>query len=364
MPRLRWLLGAALYPGLAFAVPAAARAGEPPNFEQDVRPILKAHCFHCHGENAKPKGRLDLRLVRTMKKGGVSGAAVVPGEREESLLWIRVDEDEMPPVEKKLSRREKEVLAAWIDQGARTARPEPLSADALTEPTEEEKSFWSFQPIRRPEVPRVGAAGRVGNPIDAFLLRRLETVGLAFSPEADRRTLIRRLMFDLTGLPPTPREVDAFTADPAPDAYEKLVDRLLASPRYGERWARHWMDIAGYADSDGYTARDDVRPYAYKYRDYLVRSINADRPWDRLIREQLAGDEMVKPPYENLSPADVDRLVATGFLRTAPDGTADRSGRPDYCAERRDRRNGQDRFDDVAWTDGRLRPVPRPSSNT
>jgi mono/diheme cytochrome c family protein len=328
MPHPRRFPRAALLAGLVLAAPTTARAEGPPSFERDVRPILKAHCFHCHGENAKPKAGLDLRLVRTMKKGGVSGAAVVPGEREESLLWIKVDEGEMPPVDKKLSAREKEVLAAWIDQGAPTARPEPASADALAGPTEEEKSFWSFRPIRRPEVPRMKATGRAGNPIDAFLLSRLEAVGLGFSPEADRPTLIRRLAFDLTGLPPTPEEVDAFEADPAPDAYERLVDRLLASPRYGERWARHWMDVAGYADSDGYTARDDVRPFAYKYRDYLVRSINADRPWDVLIREQLAGDEMVKPPYSNLSPADVDRLTATGFLRTAPDGTADRSVDP------------------------------------
>jgi hypothetical protein len=313
---------------MLLAASAAARAEGPPSFERNVRPILKAHCFHCHGENAKPKARLDLRLVRTMKQGGVSGAAVVPGEREESLLWIKVDEGEMPPVDKKLSAREKEVLAAWIDRGAPTARPEPASADALAGPTEEEKSFWSFQPIRCPEVPRVRAPGRVANPIDAFLLQRLEAVGLGLSPEADRRTLIRRLAFDLTGLPPTPAEVDTFEADPSSDAYERLVDRLLVSPRYGERWARHWMDVAGYADSDGYSAQDKVRPFAYKYRDYLVRSLNADRPWDVLIREQLAGDEMVKPPYANLSPADVDRLAATGFLRTAPDGTGDRAADP------------------------------------
>src|SRR5262249_52947389 len=183
-------------------------------------------------------------------------------------------------------------------------------------------AFWSFRPIRRPEVPRVKASGRFVNPIDAFLLDRLERAGLGFSPGADRRTLIRRLAFDHTGLPPAPAEGDAFAADPAPDAYERLVDRLLADPRYGERWARHWMDVAGYADSDGYAARDDVRPYAHKYRDYLVRSLNADRPWDVLICEQLAGDEMVRPPHTNLSPADVNRLAATWFLHTVPVGTA------------------------------------------
>jgi hypothetical protein len=230
----------------------------------------------------------------------------------------------MPPGEKKLSPAEKATIAAWIDQGAATARPEPASAVA-TGPTEEEKSFWSFQPIRRPDPPPVQGRDRVRTPVDAFLLQRLEASGLGFSPEADRTELIRRLTFDLTGLPPTPEEVDAFVSDPAPGAYERLVERLLASPHYGERWARHWMDVAGYADSDGYTAKDAVRPFAYKYRDYLVRALNADRPWDELIREQLAGDEMVRPPYTDLGPADVDRLAATGFLRTAPDGTGDPS---------------------------------------
>ena len=320
-PRAALLVGLVL----AMAPITPTRAESPPTFERDVRPILKAHCFHCHGEKPRPKARLDLRLVRTMKQGGDSGPAVVPGEREESLLWTMVDEGEMPPIDKKLSPREKQILAAWIDRGAHTARPEPASADALKSPTEEEKSFWSFRPVRRPEVPRVKDAGRVVNPIDAFLLDRLQQDGLSFSPEADRRTLIRRLAFDLIGLPPSPEEIDAFVADRAPDAYERLVDRLLADPRYGERWGRHWMDVAGYADSDGYTARDAVRPFAYKYRDYLVHSLNIDRPWDELIREQLAGDEMVRPPYANLSPTDVERLAATGFLRTAPDGTADGS---------------------------------------
>ncbi|MEO6811614.1 MAG: DUF1549 and DUF1553 domain-containing protein, partial [Isosphaeraceae bacterium] len=156
----------------------------------------------------------------------------------------------------------------------------------------------------------------------AFLLAKLESEGLTFSPEADRPTLIRRASFDLRGLPPTPEEVDAFVLDESPDAYERLIDRLLASPEYGERWARHWMDVAGYADSDGDMPKDVVRPYAYKYRDYLIRSLDADRPWDELIREQLAGDELLKPPYQDLSPEDQDKLIATGFLRMAADGSA------------------------------------------
>lgn len=324
LPRLSWLLL------VLFAVSPALRAAESQpqrrlTYEQDIRPILKAQCFHCHGEEEKPKGKLDLRLVRLMLKGGDSGEAIVPKNHEESLLWQRVEDDEMPPIDKKLSAPEKALIAKWIDQGAITARPEPATLAPGLEPTDEEKSFWSFQPIRRPEPPRVKHQNRVRTPIDAFLLAPLETKSLGFAPEADKRTLIRRVSFTLTGLPPTPADVDRFLADEAPDAYERLVDRLLASPRYGERWARHWLDIAGYADSDGYTPKDPERKYAYKYRDYLIRSLNNDRPWDELIREQLAGDEMLTPPFRDLAPEDVDKLVATGFLRMAPDGTSDPS---------------------------------------
>jgi hypothetical protein len=323
------------------ATPAAAAPPEPERrltFEADVRPVLKAHCFHCHGESEKLKGGLDLRLARLMLKGGESGEAVVPGDHENSFLYERLDAGEMPPGEKKLSPAEKRLIADWIDQGAAASRPEPESLAPGPVFTEEEKSFWAFRPVARPEVPGVRDAARVRTPVDAFLLARLEKEGLGFAPEADRRVLIRRLTFDLLGLPPTPEEVDAFLADDRPDAYERLVDRLLASPRYGERWARHWMDVAGYADSDGYSAKDAERKFAYKYRDYLIRALNADRPWDELVREQLAGDETLRPPYENLTPDEQDRLAATGFLRMAPDGTADRdvdqeTARNDVVAE-------------------------------
>ncbi|MBX6311890.1 MAG: PSD1 domain-containing protein [Isosphaeraceae bacterium] len=325
-PFVRACLGLAavvLWSARVVAGTAPAAPDGPLTFEQHVRPILKAHCFHCHGEQEKPKGKLDLRLVRLMIKGGRSGEAIVPGDHEQSYLWMRLDADEMPPGDKKLSTAEKSLIAAWIDQGARTIRPEPEALAPGPVFSEEERSFWSFQPVRRPEVPRVRHADLVRTPIDAFLLERLEAKGLRFAPEADRRTLIRRATFDLLGLPPTPEEVTAFLNDEAPDAYERLLDRLLASPHYGERWARHWLDVAGYADSDGYSAKDPERKYAYKYRDYLIRALNADRPWDALIREQLAGDEMLRPPYQNLSPEEQDRLIATGFLRMAPDGTGD-----------------------------------------
>ena len=318
---------AAAAPGAPAADPTGSR---PLTFEADVRPILKEHCFHCHGESDRPRSGLDLRLVKAMVAGGLTGEAIVPGDREGSFLWARIEADEMPPGEAKLSPEQKAIIGDWLDQGASTARPEP---EEIPPPgsmilTEDDTSFWSFQPIRRPEVPGVGREGLVRTPIDAFLLQRLETEGLSFGPEADRETLIRRASFDLLGLPPTPEEVSAFLADESPDAHERMVDRLLDSPRYGERWARHWMDVAGYADSEGYTLDDPERKWAYRYRDYLIRSLNADRPWDELIVEQLAGDELVGPPYEDLGPEEVDRLVATGFLRMAPDGSADREVDP------------------------------------
>ncbi|HEV3007356.1 MAG TPA: DUF1549 domain-containing protein [Pirellulales bacterium] len=303
-------------------VPSEATAGEAapsPSFEQQVRPIFKAHCFACHGEGVELNGALDLRLRRLIAQGGDSGPAVIAGDAQGSLLLARVRAGEMPPGDKKLSPEEIETIAGWIAAGANTSRPEPESPAA--EITPEEQSFWSFQPIARPWVPQPRGTDRVRTPIDAFLLARLEENGLTFSPEADRPTLLRRVFFDLLGLPPTPRDVAAFMADESPDAFERLVDGLLESPAYGERWARHWLDVAGYADSDGYTAEDPQRPYAYKYRDYVIRSFNADKPFDQFVQEQLAGDEMLKPPYQDLSPPDVDRLIATGFLRMGPDGT-------------------------------------------
>ncbi len=320
---------------LAIAVllcPTLLRAGEiltngtaesAPTFEADVRPILKAHCWQCHGEEEELEGSLDARLARFLLAGGDSGPAVVPGKHAESRIYERISTGEMPPGEKKLSPDAIQTIARWIDAGGLTARPEPETLAAGDIFTEEDRAHWSFQPIRRPAVPRVAHADAVTTPIDAFLLERLEAQSQSFGPAADRATLIRRLSFDLTGLPPAPEAVERFINDPASDAYERLVDDLLASPAYGERWGRHWLDVAGYADSDGYSAKDVERPWAYKYRDYIIRSFNRDKPWDEFLVEQLAGDELVAPPYANLSPRDADRLIATGFLRMAPDGTTD-----------------------------------------
>lgn len=311
-----WFLWSA--PGIA----AEKNSNDKLVFETHVRPILKANCFECHGEGKKLKGSLDLRLKHFLVKGGKSGTALMPGNPGGSPLLQRVRSKEMPPGKKKLTREEMAVLERWIQEGAPTTRPEPKELPLGFSISAEEASHWAFQAIRRLDPAEVKRSHQVRNPIDQFLLAKLEEKGLSFAAEADRITLIRRATFDLLGLPPTPAEVNAFVKDNAPDAYEKLLDRLLASPHHGERWGRHWLDVAGYADSEGYTGADPIRKTAYRYRDYVIRSINADKPWDQFLHEQLAGDEMIRPPYEKLPPAELDKLIATGFLRMAPDGTA------------------------------------------
>ncbi len=315
---------------LVVLAPAVANAGSPRTFESDVRPIFKTHCFQCHGEESKIEGNLDVRLVRLLVSGGDSGPAFVSGKSGVSFLIGRLESGEMPPGEKKISAEELRIIREWIDQGARTARPEPASVDQLIF-TDEERNFWSFQPVVTPPVPAVKSTNRMLTPVDAFVLERLERDGFSFSPDSDKRTLIRRAYFDLLGLPPSPEDVDAFLVDKRPDAWSRLLDRLLESNHYGERWARHWLDISGYADSDGYSEKDRVRESAWKYRDYVIRSLNADKPFDQFLTEQLAGDELVPRPYRNLSDADKDRLIATGFLRNGPDGTADRAVNQDIA---------------------------------
>lgn len=313
---------------------ARVEAAQPLTFEEHVRPILKANCFHCHGEEDEKEGGLDLRLVRLIAKGGDSGAGIIAGDAAKSLLVTRMMAGEMPPEGKgkPIDDKDLAIIRSWIEQGAKTARPEP---EALAAVSEDEKAFWSFQALKKQALPSLGKPASLNqNPIDVFLLAELQKHNLSLSPAADRRTLLRRAVFDLHGLPPTPEEIDAFLADDAPDAFERLVDRLLASPRYGERWGRHWLDVAGYADSDGYTEKDPERKYAYKYRDYVIRALNADKPWDEFLVEQLAGDELLTPPLKDLSPEQADRLAATGFLRMAPDGTAD--GSVDQAAARND----------------------------
>lgn len=293
-------------------------------FEKDIRPILRAHCLDCHGGVEGAKGKLDLRLVRTITAGGKNGAAIKPGHADESLLVTRIEDGEMPPKGQGFTPEELAKLKAWINAGSKTARPEPAveSLGKTLGLTPEERSYWAFQPIQQPAIAAAKADERARTDIDRLLLAQLRPLGLKFQPDADKTTLIRRVYIDLTGLPPTPEEVARFLADNRQDAYEKLVDSLLASPRYGERWARHWMDTAGYADSDGGSSADTDRPNAWRYRDWLIRAFNDDKPLDRFLLEQMAGDELVPRPWNNLTAAQADLLTATGFLRMPADATA------------------------------------------
>ena len=301
----------------------ATFSNEEITYEKNVRPILKTHCFHCHGEGGELQGGLDVRLKRLIAKGGDSGEAFVAGKPEESLLLQRLHEGDMPPEEVALRPTADEIatINRWIAGGAIASREEPEDLNPDNYVTEEERAFWSFQPVERRQPPGVTTNERVRTPIDQFVIAKLEANNLSLSPDADTRALVRRVYFDLLGLPPEPAEVAAFVNDSSPHAYEQMLDRVLSSPRYGERWARHWLDVAGYADSEGYTEDDPVRPDVYKYRDYVIRAFNDDKPFDQFVIEQLAGDELLTPPFENLTPEQAEKLIATGFLRMAPDGT-------------------------------------------
>jgi mono/diheme cytochrome c family protein len=272
------------------------------DFAQQVRPILEKHCYACHGPE-KRKGGLRLDLRDAALAGGDSGPILVPGHPAESLLIEKVTAadpaEAMPPEGDRLTDDEIGRLRSWIDAGA--VWPIEEDSTGTSQP-----SHWSFVAPRRPELPPVRGADWVRNPVDRFVLARLERENVQPSPEADRRTLIRRLSLDLLGLLPAPEDVDAFVHDSSPVAYEKLVDRLLASPHFGERWGRHWLDLARYADSDGYE-KDSPRPFAYRYRDWLIDAINRDMPFDRFTIEQLAGDL--------LPGATIDQRIATGFHR-------------------------------------------------
>ena len=309
-------------------VPVSGHAGEPDAntqaarehfFEQKVRPLLAENCYSCH-DDKKQKGGLRLDSLEAILKGGDSGPAVVAGKPEESLIVeaINYEGPEMPP-NSKLEPAKVAILTRWVSLGApwpgrnrgAHAPSLPNSPGASGIPALD-RSLWSLQPVRRSAVPdranaeSAGWAGWSRNPIDHFILQTLLDQGLTPAAEADKSTLIRRATFDLTGLPPTPEEVDTFLADDRPDAYEHMIDRLLASPRYGQRWGRHWLDLVRYAESDGYR-QDAFRPNAWRYRDYVVRAFNTDKPYDRFLTEQLAGDE--------LDPDDPELRVATGYLR-------------------------------------------------
>lgn len=286
--------------------------------QQQALPVLEKHCFKCHGET-KFRGGLSLVSKQALAKGGETGPAVNLKNPEQSILWKAIEYDglEMPPAGK-LPEKERGILRAWISAGAPLPEGKAIAkTEEHKKPSlEDAKTYWAYQPVKLVQVPQV-AGKQPGNPVDAFLLAKLQAAGLGMNPRADKRALIRRVSYDLTGLPPTPEEVQTFLADSAPDAYEKLVDRLLASPAYGERWGRHWLDVVRFAETNGYE-RDGPKPNAYRYRDYVIRSFNADKPFDRFVKEQIAGDE--------IDPDDPDSLMATGFYRlgTWDDEPADR----------------------------------------
>ncbi len=296
---------------------APARGDEPSAaqlkfFEEQVRPLLVEHCQRCHGDQ-KQKGHLRLDSLASILKGGDGGPAVEPGKPDESLLVEAINYDglEMPPTGK-LDDAQVAVLTRWVAMGApwpAADRDRPRQATGAAKITDSDRAFWAFRPLSAPAAPVADRDSWSRNPVDRFVFEKLREQGLAPAPEADRRTLIRRASFDLLGLPPSPEEVEAFLADPSPTAYEALIDRMLARPEYGQRWARHWLDLVRYAESDGFRA-DAYRPDAWRYRDYVVRALNDDKPYDRFVAEQLAGDE--------IAPDDPEMRVATGFLRLTP----------------------------------------------
>ncbi len=299
---------------LAFASPAVAAPPVPTDkeiefFETNVRPILAGTCQKCHGAD-KQKGGLRLDSREALLKGGESGAAVVPGRPDESPMIDAVNYRglEMPPTGK-LAPRQIVALAEWVRMGAPWPKEKPAAAGSRRADfviTDEDRTYWAFQPIGHPQPPIVRAKAWVANPIDAFLLEKLEDKRLMPNPPADPRTLVRRLFFDLIGLPPKPEEIDAFVADHSPQAYERLVDDLLSRKQYGERWGRHWLDVVRFAQTNGYE-RDAEKPEAWRFRDYVIASFNADKPYNQFVLEQLAGDELDEPTHES--------IIATGFYR-------------------------------------------------
>jgi hypothetical protein len=304
----RCLLGGVLGTTILAAAALAAGEADVAFFREQVKPVLEKRCLSCHA-GEKPQGGLLLTTRAGLMKGGASGPAVSAGKPDESLLLAAINHRgrRMPP-QGKLPQDEIDLLTRWVRAGApwEGVLSAPGAHAASPQVNEETRRFWSFQPVRIPPLPPVKARQWVANPIDQFVLHRLEQAGLSPNPPADRTVLIRRATYDLTGLPPTAADVKAFVEDRSPDAWEKVVDRLLASPHYGVRWGRHWLDLVRFAESNSYE-RDGTKPFAWRYRDYVIDAFNNDKPYDRFILEQLAGDE--------LSPRTAELLIATGYYR-------------------------------------------------
>ncbi len=301
---------ASIYTHRAFT----AAQDEQQKLAQHIVSIFQNHCIQCHG--ADKKSGLDLRTRETALTGGMRGAAIIPGNSKDSLLYQYISGAKSPrmPIGGELEDDDLEAMERWIDKGAVwpaaiTIKPLPATFKEK-EITAEHRQYWAFVKPVRPAVPTIrNPQSAIRNPIDAFIFAELQKHNLTPSPPADKATLLRRVTFDLTGLPPTPAELKAFLADKAPNAYETVVDRLLASPRYGERWAQHWLDVVRFGETNGFELDAD-RPQAWRYRDYVVNALNADKPYDRFLQEQVAGDE--------LDPTNFEAQVATGFLRAGP----------------------------------------------
>ena len=287
--------------------------GQSSSVENEARAILAEKCLTCHGDARMSD--LDLRDRATILKGGKRGPTIVPGKADESLLYKAVRRDgelQMPPGQNGLSAAEAGVLRDWINAGAKWEQA-PVSAAA--------PSWWSFKKPARPPLPALKNAALVRNPIDAFVLARIDQKGLRSAPPAERHTLVRRAYFDLHGLPPTPEQVDQFVNDQSSDAYEKLIDRLLASPRYGERWGRSWLDLVRYADTSGFET-DHFYTGAWRYRDWVIASFNTDKPYNTFVQEQIAADELwstsvdlegtLKLPKEKEE--NLNRRIGTGLF--------------------------------------------------
>ncbi len=306
--------------GLTLVI-AIAAAEPAPRLDGDIAPLLKQHCVKCHGP-VTAEGRLNLSTPAGILRGGESGLVVLPHDINGSPLWKRIAADEMPP-KNPLSAEEKQRVRLWIEAGA----PGLPSATELTGTSDE---HWAFQKLLPQSIPDIQEEWIAKSPVDRFLQAKLEPDHLTLGPETDRPTLIRRLSFDLLGLPPVVDEIDEFLHDASPDAVERLVDRYLASPRYGERFGKVWLDAAGYADSNGYFSADTDRPLAYRYRDYVIQSLNADKPFDRFVQEQIAGDELIGwTPETPVTSEVIEALIATHFLRNGQDGTGESDGNPD-----------------------------------
>lgn len=301
---------------LLAGVSAPAQSSKTVSFTKDVGPFLAEKCVHCHGQDST-MGNLDLRTRASMLKGGKHGPAIVPGKSQASGLYGHLTGAIQPrmPLGGGATTEQIAILKDWIEGGALWDSPATLTSTAVPAEkkfSERQRRYWAFQPVTKMAPPAVRASKWVSTPVDAFVLAKLEQKNLKPNPPADRITLLRRATLDLIGLTPAPEEVQAFLADNSPDAFAKVVDRLLASPQYGERWGRHWLDLARYADTNGFKA-DETRPNIWRYRDYVIQAFNEDKPYDRFIKEQIAGDEL----YPN-EPAS---KIAVGFNRHYTDET-------------------------------------------